>query len=287
MVTTFKEALRSFRTATWLGWQIESNWTDPFLFTVYSIVKPVAGAMILVLMYTVVSGGGRTGDPMFAYIFLGNGFYIYVGSVLMGVSWAVIDDREHYQTLKYLYASPVRMVPYLMGRAMARLLTGTLSVLITLLFGVLFLHIPLRVEAVDWPLLVAAMGLGLPALAFLGLVLAGITLRTARHAWMMGEAVAGALYLFSGAIFPLTLLPRFLQPLGYVMPLTYWLELVRRALLAETAAEFSFLGSLSNGQLLVILAGITGVTAGVGLGLFRWCEHVARERGLFDRETHH
>ncbi len=282
-----KEALRSFRMATWLGWQIESNWTDPFLFAIYSIIKPVAGAMILVLMYTVVSGGRQTNDPLFAYIFLGNAFYIYVGSVLMGVSWAVIDDREHYQTLKYLYASPVRMVPYLMGRAMARVLTGTLSVLITLLFGVVFLQVPLRLGGINWLLLAAAMGLGLPALAFLGLILAGVTLRTAREAWMVGEAVAGALYLFSGAIFPLSLLPPFLQPLGYAMPLTYWLELVRRALLAGIEAEFSFLGPLSNGWLLAILAGIALLSAGVGLGVFRWCERVARERGLFDRETHH
>ena len=50
-------ALRSFRTATWLGWQIESNWTDPFLFAVYSIVKPLAGAGILVVMYTIITRG--------------------------------------------------------------------------------------------------------------------------------------------------------------------------------------------------------------------------------------
>jgi ABC-2 type transport system permease protein len=31
--------LRSFRLSTWLGWQIESNWADPFLFAVYSLVK--------------------------------------------------------------------------------------------------------------------------------------------------------------------------------------------------------------------------------------------------------
>ena len=45
------EAWRSFRVATWLGWQIESNWTDIFLFFVYSIIKPVASAMILVVMH--------------------------------------------------------------------------------------------------------------------------------------------------------------------------------------------------------------------------------------------
>ena len=35
------ESLRSFRMATWLGWQVESNWTDPFLFAIYVIIKPL------------------------------------------------------------------------------------------------------------------------------------------------------------------------------------------------------------------------------------------------------
>jgi len=42
MLATFR---RSFLPATWLGWQVESNWTDPFLFLVFSVVKPVAGVL--------------------------------------------------------------------------------------------------------------------------------------------------------------------------------------------------------------------------------------------------
>jgi len=49
--------IKSFVMASWLGWQIESNWTDPFLFAIYSVVKPVAGAAILVVMYAIISGG--------------------------------------------------------------------------------------------------------------------------------------------------------------------------------------------------------------------------------------
>ena len=30
-----------FRTAASLGWQMEANWTDPFLFFIYSVAKPV------------------------------------------------------------------------------------------------------------------------------------------------------------------------------------------------------------------------------------------------------
>src|SRR5688572_21207540 len=97
---------RSFRMAAWLGWVIESNWTDPFLFAVYSIVKPLSGAAILVIMYGVITQGAYD-SALFPYIYLGNAFYIYVGAVMTGVSWAVVDDRELYKTLKYMYIAPI------------------------------------------------------------------------------------------------------------------------------------------------------------------------------------
>src|SRR5512140_981560 len=106
-----KSAERGFRVATWLGWQIESNWTDPLLFFIYSIVKPIASVMILVVMYLVISRAD-TQAPLFGYLYLGNAFYIYVTGVMVGVSWAVVDDREHYQTLKYIYLAPITFMVY-------------------------------------------------------------------------------------------------------------------------------------------------------------------------------
>ena len=41
----------------------------------------------------------------------------------------------------------------------------------------------------------------------MGLVLASIVLTIAHGSWLVGEAVAGALYLFCGAVFPLDVLP--------------------------------------------------------------------------------
>jgi len=51
------DRLRSFVVAAWLGWQIESNWADPFLFAIYSIVRPLSSLLILVVMYTVITKG--------------------------------------------------------------------------------------------------------------------------------------------------------------------------------------------------------------------------------------
>ena len=42
---TLADAWRSFRTAIGLGWAIESNWSDPFLFAVYTLAKPLHGGL--------------------------------------------------------------------------------------------------------------------------------------------------------------------------------------------------------------------------------------------------
>jgi ABC-2 type transport system permease protein len=281
-----EKSLKSFRMAAWLGWQIESNWTDPFLFAIYSIVKPLAGAAILVIMYSVITGGAFD-EPIFPYIYLGNAFYIYVGHVMTGISYTVIEDREHYKTLKYLYVAPISFPVYLVGRAVARFLVASISVFITILVGVLFLNVRIDITLVNWPLFLVSLAVGLVMLAMLGLILAGAMLLMVHHVWSVGDAVAGALYLFSGAIFPLTVLPAFLQPIGYIMPLTYWLELLRRSLVGQVAQAFPTLQRFSNLELLAILSGLTLFFSLISSLVFRWCEHRAKERGLIDVVTNY
>jgi ABC-2 type transport system permease protein len=276
------ESARSLRVAAWLGWQIESNWTDPFLFAIYSIVKPVAGALILVFMYMVVAQGGLN-NPLFPQIFLGNAFYIYVGAILMGVSWAVIDDREHYGMLKYMYTAPLNIYFYLLGRGVAEGIVATIAVTITLFFGIFALGLEISPVRINWALLGLSLIFGLGGLAFMGILLGGVSLITARHNFYIGEAVAGALYLLCGAVFPIDVLPKPLQLIGQALPLTYWLESLRRALLGRGVGEI--LASLSNEVLVFILAASTMVLAVISLAFYRWAEHTAKEKGLIDMQT--
>ncbi len=99
--------------------------------------------------------------------------------------------------------------------------------------------------------------------------------------------MAGALYLFSGAIFPLDVLPAFLRPLGYLMPITYWLELLRRSLVGSVAQAFPTLSGFSDLQLLGVMLALTGVFIGISIVSFRWCERRARDRGLIDVITNY
>jgi ABC-2 type transport system permease protein len=280
------EAIRSFKIAAWLGWQITSNWTDPFLFAIYSIIRPISRAAILVVMYGVITQGNFT-NPLFPYIYLGNAFYTYVFIVMNGVSWAVIDDREHYQTLKYMYIAPIRIPIYLLGRGVAGFLTASLSVIITILAGVLFLHVSIDPLQVNWLLFFVSLVIGVIMLSMMGLVLAAFSLLVVRHSSFMAEGVSGVLFLFSGAIYPLEVLPKWLQPVGFAIPITYWLELMRRSLVGNVAQAFPTLARFSNLELLGILVGLSFLFGIISIYVFRRCDHLARERGLIDRTTNY
>ncbi|MGQ9477697.1 MAG: ABC transporter permease [Candidatus Bipolaricaulia bacterium] len=282
-----KGHFKAFRTATKLGWQIESNWTDPLLFAIYSVIKPVAASLILVFMYLVITRG-KTGTELFAYIYVGNAFYIFVGNVLFGISWVIHDDREHYEMLKYIYLSPIQIYIYLLGRGMARLLIAAISVAITLAFGALLLKVPLTISGINYPYLFLGLALGLGGIVAFGISLAGVCLITARHSGMISEALAGAFYLLCGVVFPLDVLPGWAQAIGRALPPTYWIEAMRRAALGEKIIGVSqLLGRLSEGELLLVLLGTTLGLAIFSHLFFKWAEQRARRRGLLDQRTNY
>jgi ABC-2 type transport system permease protein len=268
-----------------LGWQIESNWARPGVFAIYSVVKPLALAGILVVMYTAI-GGRRFDHPAFTYMYVGNAFYIYVGAVMTGMAFAVVQDREHYRTLKLMYAAPLDVRVYLVGRGVARFVVATFSVVLTLAAGITVLGIGVRLPAADWPLFAIAMTLGVAMLACLGLAIAGLMLLAGSDAWRTAELLSGALYLFSGAIFPLDVLPAALRPLGLAIPTTYWLELVRRALAEGTPPAAAALSAWTNGNVLAVLAALTAAYGLAAAIVFHVCSSIARQRGVIDRTSH-
>ena len=103
-----RHTLRVLLWSAWLGWQVSTNWASPWLFALYVLAKPLAGALLLVFMFRAadlaLEGGIRPGLLVFAYV--GNAAYMLVGAVGLGMSGAVVADREQYGMLKYLRVSP-------------------------------------------------------------------------------------------------------------------------------------------------------------------------------------
>ena len=292
-----RENLRTFRVAARLGWQVEGNWADPLVFFIFAILRPLATALILVLMYQVIAGGQR-GD-YFNYLYLSNAFFVLVIDTMSGLAWTIMDDRENYKMLKYIYTSPARKFSYLVGRAVAKISLGLLTTLVLLVTGLLFLGLKLDLGRIEWGWLALYFPLGMLSLIGLGIVLAGVALVIARHGGAIGEVTAGSLLLFSGAYFPVDVLPPVIREISLGVPITYWLEGMRRALnggvltVATKSADGTTsigpispaLASFDNWQLLAILAVSAFVSIVVAVVFFRWVENQAKERGMIDRIT--
>ncbi|OGS61137.1 MAG: hypothetical protein A3K59_04625 [Euryarchaeota archaeon RBG_19FT_COMBO_69_17] len=275
---------RTFKIAAWLGWEMDSNWTEPWLFVVYSIVKPVAGAFILVLMYFVFWFLQGQDQAAFDYMYVGNAFFIFVASTLFGTFQVIQSDREWYQTIRYVYISPISYYTYILGRAASKVVVATFAVLVTLAFGTLFLGVHLDFALSEVPMFLASLALGIAVLLAIGICLGGISFLTAKHVHGLAEGIPGIFYVFCAVLYPLSVLPGWAQTIGRGIPLTYWFDITRRILSPTTGIDTTLEGYTDMGILGLLLVS-TLVFFGLSVVIFRTGEYFARKAGKIDMTT--
>lgn len=280
-MSALARVVRTFKIAFWLGWKIQSNWTDPLYFFIYSVARPLGGVLILVFMFFVVARGQR--GAMLDFFVVGSAFWPLVVWSITGFAWGVLEDRESYKTVRYIYTAPVPFWVYLAGRGFAQAIAGVPSAVLTLALGRFVLGVPLTLSLETAAYGLAAFLLGAVGLVAIGMFIVGIMFTLSGEAWRFPEAVGQSLFLLCGAVFPIAVLPRFLEPLAEAIPITYWLEAMRRALIPGTTVS-SFPGR-SDAEILVALAGWTLLTVAAAILMFTVGLNSARSKGLLDAEV--
>jgi ABC-2 type transport system permease protein len=275
---TLADSWRSFRTAVRLGWAIEANWSDPLLFAIYTMAKPLAAAGILVVMFQVITQGQN--PDFLQFLIVGSALWNIVFGVMAGLVQSILEDRERYRMIKYVVVTPTSLFPFLLGRSLARVIVSLVAVVLTLAVGVVFLGVELRPDLLY---LIPATLVGVLAVIGLGIFMAGWCLQLRQEAWHYPEAIAGALYLISGAIFPIDVLPSWLHPIAYAFPTTWWLEATRRGLLGHGSP--GAIGTVSDGMVMLFLVISTAVVIPLALAAFAWFIKRARQAGLLDMVT--
>ncbi len=287
------DTVRNLRTALLLGWRVESNWTDPTLFVIYTVAKPIASLLLLVMMIQII--GGTASEAARTFVVLGSALWATLVAGIAGPAWSVLDDRERYRMLKYLYVSPATFLVLLVGRGGARLAAGAMGTAVALVFAVIVLGLRIDLGAVHWPLLAVTLAMGLVPVMALGILMAAICLQTRQESWSYPDAFAGALFLVSGVVFPLAVLPDPLELLGLVNPITWWVAGVRTAVVpngpssvgGEGSLWTAVTGSMAPDAATVLCAlFVTGaIVTLAATAIFRSSERRARDLGLLDLTT--
>ncbi|HVP17253.1 MAG TPA: ABC transporter permease [candidate division Zixibacteria bacterium] len=275
--------LRTIKQAIWVGWKVETNWADPLVFAIYYLIRPLSSLLIVGFVFLVGRAVGSNFTPeYFAFMFIGNSFFIYVTQIMMTMSMLIHDDRSHYEVLKHIYLAPSSLSWYIIGRSLNGVLNASISLAMTLGFGVLIfqdllgVQIPINWSAVNFPLLALTLGLGVVCFIGMGFVLCGVNIMTSRVQFMLSEYVSGILYLFGGVVFLPSVLPLWGQAVSRALPITYFLGCVRSSFLQQTSATVQT-------DLLYLIVTMIG-TIIVGYLIFKFAMYRARKEGLIDRK---
>jgi ABC-2 type transport system permease protein len=207
---------------------------------------------------TVLSGSDK-GEVSYASFLIAGGIGMVVSSAaFQNLSTALARQRDM-GILKRLGGTPLR-TQTLIG---AKVLTA----------GVVILAQALIMAAVNVTLFGAEIGggpfwtlvvltIGIAAFATMGIALAGLC-RNADIASAAGLAIALPMQFLCGTLFPLEEMPTLLRHIAQVLPLTYFVEALRGAMLAGG-------GPMAYTRDWIILLGCLAVAFGVAIKTFRW-----------------
>jgi ABC-2 type transport system permease protein len=203
----------------WVGWKFHlKGLTLSSFFLLISIVQPLIFASIAYYMY---EAGAREGTLL--YVALGAGLMGMWSSTLFG-SGGAIQWQRWQGTLELLIGAPPPFILTLLPLTLATASIGLYSIVATLLWGALLFDVPLSVEH---PFLFA---LSLPtttiALGLLGLVLAS-TFVLYRQASAFSNLLEYPIWLVSGLLVPISLLPGWVEPLSWVIAPTWGVRAIR------------------------------------------------------------
>ncbi len=291
------ETYRTLRWSAWLGWQIESNWADLRLFVLYLVVKPICGSLMLVCMFYAARtaademGSSAVRPEFLPFIYVSNACYGLVGTVMFGMSYVVISDRESYRMLKYIFISPAQFQAYFVGRGIARGLEGLFGGLVTLVAGLAIPEVRAALNLANFdPLwLITFLAIGAVMLWSCGMILAAAMLNMSRSGMFLSEGIAGVIYFLSGVVFPIASLPSWLQPVSMALPTTYWLEGMRRSITGQPPPGSPLAGSpldnLSTGEIALALTASTLVLTVISQWFYRYSLTKAWKNGRLEETT--
>ena len=210
-----------------IGWLFHlKNLTNSLFFVLISVLQPIIFATIAFFMFR---SGDRPGGLLYAA--LGAGLMGIWSSTLFG-SGGAIQWQRWQGTLEVIVAAPARFLWVMLPLTIATATIGIYSVVGTLAWGRLFFGIPLDFAH---PLQVAiAIPATILSLGALGLLLAS-TFVLYRNANAFANLLEYPVWLATGLLVPLTLLPSWVGPISWVLSPTWGMIAIREAALGGSA----------------------------------------------------
>jgi len=143
---------------------------------------------------------------------------------------AIVREKEQF-TLEQIIVSPISKTQFIIGKITPYLLISFFEFYFILTIGWLIFDIPLPASAHGYLLMLALVYVG--AMISMGLLISMVS-QTQEQAIFLAIFIIILSILLSGFIFPIEAMPSFIQPISYLLPFTYFVEIIRGVLIKET-----------------------------------------------------
>ena len=147
-------------------------------------------------------------------------------TMIMITSMAIVRERER-GTLEQLIVTPMKNWELMLGKIIPYSVVGYVQMTVALLVGILVFDVPTRGSLI---LLYGLTSLFILASLSLGILISTVT-KTQMQAMQLSFFVFMPSILLSGFMFPRDAMPLFFKLLGNLLPLTFYLEILRGILL--------------------------------------------------------
>ncbi len=135
---------------------------------------------------------------------------------------AIVRERER-GTLEQLMVTPIKSYELMLGKILPYIVLGYIQITVALLVGVLVFHVPIRGSLLQLYLLTLFF---ITASLGLGLMISNIA-KNQMQAFQMAFFVMLPSILLSGFMFPRLAMPKIIYYLSCIIPLTYYLDIIR------------------------------------------------------------
>jgi ABC-2 type transport system permease protein len=212
--------------------------------------------------------GGKPDPEQIASALLGYLVWMYVASALGDLTYGLRGEINA-GTLEQLSMSQAPVWFLLIGRVIANLVITSVQVILmgAIILSIIDVHINYRTAAL------LALGITFIGVLGFGYIIAGAML-IFKQIESLNNLFNNALAFFNGAFLPISAFPAWLASISMVLPSTLGIIVVRAiALEGKTLAE-----TWQDGSLLALIINSV-IYLLIGLGVFIYCERVAKNRG--------
>lgn len=265
MPQTLRVVYSAFRMAM-LHWIADPQWVIP------NIIAPFIFTTVALTMFKNSTG------PFGLYAVLGGGMMGMWGNTLYSSGFAI--EFEKWQgTLEEVMSTPSKLLHVITGRSVSNALFGLTNMVAVLAIAEFGFRVQLGIGN---PLLFAvSMVLTLLSVSALGLIFAS-SFVLSRSAQALTNGLEIPLYIISGSMFPIALLPFWTHPAAYILGPTWGVDAIRLATSPDYASNSFWKGmnaNLAMGLDIAVMLAITLAYAVIAIALFKIVEKRARITG--------